>query len=358
LNSRERVFASVRGELTDCYAVTPYNGNFSIKFSGYKLNECYTDGRKLAEAQLRAWEEFGQDVIVAQSDQFYMLEGMGVKTKHHDNALPETVSRPISSISEAGKLKPIDPYKDGRAYVYIEAIGLLAERVKGAAAIRAPGAGAFTMAGNMLGIPEFLETMFLAMIEDDEKSQAQLLDLIEVMYESHYRFCEACVKAGADIVQCADSAASLDLTSPAIYEKFAYPFEKRFFERISKLKAEYDFLTLLHICGNTTKIAPLIASTGCDIYEADYKVDLSSFRDTVGDRVCIMGNLNPAGELLFGNPADVKRAALGVVENTGYPTKLLLGSGCEVSADTPVQNMKSFIETGHNLSPRFYAGSR
>ena len=36
-----------------------------------------------------------------------------------------------------------------------------------------------------------------------------IFDLLEVLYESHYRYVEACVKAGADIVQCADSLASL-----------------------------------------------------------------------------------------------------------------------------------------------------
>jgi len=352
MNSRERVFASARGELTDCFAVTPYNGNFSIRFSGYKLGECYTDGKKLADAQYRAWEEFGQDVIVAQSDQFYMLEGLGLKTKHHEDALPEVIGRPIGSIEEAERLEPLDPYKDGRAYVYIEAVGLLAQRVKGQAAVRAPGAGAYTMAGNMLGITDFLTAMALAEMEEDEEKIGMIMRLIEVMYESHYRFCEACVKAGADIVQSADSMASLDLTSPALYEKYAKPFEKRFFERISKLKAEHEFLTLLHICGNNTKIAHLLTDVGCDILEVDYKVDLAHFKELLGGHICLMGNLNPAGALLQGRPQDVEQEALSAISKAGYGGRFLLGSGCELSANTPAENVRCMVETGHRAVPR------
>ena len=352
MNSRERVFASARGENSDCFAVTPYNGNFSIRLAGFKLGECYTDGKKLAEAQLRAWEKVGQDVIVAQSDQFYMLEGMGIKTIHHEDALPEVVGRSISSLDEVDKLKPIDPYRDGRAYVYIEAIGLLAERVKGEVAIRAPGAGAYTMAGNILGISQFLTEMALAEAEEDAEQSDKIMRLIEVMYESHYRFCEACVKAGADIVQCADSMASLDLTSPSLYEKYAHPFEKKFFERISRLKNEYDFLTLLHICGNSTKVAPLLADTGCDIFEVDYKVDLSYYKQLMGQSICLMGNLNPAGSLLYGTPDDVEAEVLQSIAEAGHGGKFLVGSGCEVSANTPFENIKRMVDTGHRVLPK------
>ena len=351
MNSRQRVFATARGEQTDCFAVTPYNGNFSIRMAGFKLGECYTDGKNLAQAQLRAWEKIGQDVIVAQSDQFYMLEGLGVMTKHHKDALPEVVERGITSLEDVDKLKPIDPYRDGRAYVYIEAVGLLAQAVKGEVAIRAPGAGAYTMAGNMMGISQFLTAMAMADMEEDEYQAGQILKLIEVMYESHYRFCEACVKAGADIVQCADSMASLDLSSPAIYEKYAYPFEKRFFERISKLKEEYEFLTLLHVCGDTSKVAPLLADTGCDILEVDYKVDLVYYKELMGGKVSLMGNINPSGLMLSGSPDDVEREVHEAVAKAGIGGRFFIGSGCEVSAVTPVENMQRMVDTGHRLVP-------
>ena len=116
MNSMERVFGAIRGEQTDCLPVAPYNGNFSIHTAGYTLDECYLDGKKLAEAQYRAWELVGQDVVVAQSDQYYMVEGMGVKTEYYHDRLPGVREVPVKELKDVGKLRPIDPYKDCLLY--------------------------------------------------------------------------------------------------------------------------------------------------------------------------------------------------------------------------------------------------
>lgn len=352
MNATERLFRTARGELTDCFAVTPYNGNFSIRLAGARLDECYTDGKKLAAAQIRAHEQMGQDVVVAQSDQYYLLEGLGMKTRYREDALPEVVQPGITQLEQVDDLEPADPYRDGRAYVYIEAVGLLAQHFAGEVPVRAPGAGAYTMAGNMMGISNFLTAIMMAEKKGDEAAIGRILRLIEVTCETHYRYCEACVKAGASIVQSADSMASLDLTSPKIYEKYAFPFEKRFFERISRLKDRYTFLTLLHICGNNTKIAPLLAQTGCDILEVDYKVDLARYKELMGGQVCLMGNMNPTGALLMGTPEQVEAEALEAIEKAGYGGRFLLGSGCEVAINAPAENVKRLVETGHRMAPR------
>lgn len=352
MNSMERLFATARGESTDCFAVTPYNGNFAIHIAGAHLGACYTDGKKLAEAQIRAWELVGQDVVVAQSDQYYILEGLGLKTRHRQDALPEVLEYGITSLEQVDRLRPIDPYNDGRAYVYIEAVGYLAQHFKGAVPVRAPGAGAYTMAGNLMGISDYLTEIALAEMEEDEEQSRRILRLIEVLYESHYRYCEACVRAGASIVQSADSLASLDITSPEIYKKYAFPFEKRFFERIGKLKGDYEFLSLLHICGDNTAVAELLFETGCDILEVDYKVDLARYKELAKDRVCLMGNMNPTGALLCGTPDDVEREALDAIKKAGYNGRYLLGSGCEVAMKAPLENVRRMVETGHRIAPR------
>lgn len=351
MNPTERLFATCRGEKTDCYAVTPYNGNFAIHLSGMKLGKCYTDGKKLAQAQIIAWEKIGQDVVVAQSEQYYIAEGLGVKTRLHENALPEVLARPGISLDEEITLKPIDPYRDGRAYVYIEAVGHLAQHFKGEVPIRAPGAGPFTLAGHLMDLQPFIMAMALAEQRKDAVRSQRILDVIEVAYESHYRYCEACVKAGASIVQLADSLASLDIISPAIYEKYAYPFEKRFFERIAALKGQYSFLTLLHICGNNTKIVDKLMQTGCDILEVDYKVDLGEYMKLADGRLTLMGNLNPAGALLHGTEDEVERQVRTAVQQTGNGRRYLVGSGCEVAVQAPWQNVRRMVQVGHSLAP-------
>lgn len=351
MNSYELFFNTLKGKPVDCFAVTPYNGNFCINLAGAEISDCYTNGKKLAEAQIKAWEKTGQDIVTAQSDQYYIPEALGVKTRYPIGSLPEVLKTAIDSLEEAEKLKPIDPAKDGRCHVYIEAVQILASHFKKEVPVRAPGPGAFSIAGHLLGVNNFITAIALAEAEDDKKSAAQIHTLIEVCYESHYRYCEACVKAGASIVQSADSLASLNMTSPSIYAEYAFPYEKRFFERIGKLKSEYNFATLLHICGNNTLIAEQLMATGCDILEVDYQVDLEYYRKLAGDKVCLMGNLNPAGVLLHGTVAEVEAEAAKAVEKAGKKGRFFLGSGCEVAIRTPPENLAAMIKTGHSLKP-------
>ena len=341
-SSTERLFRTLAGKPIDGCAVMPYNGNFAIHQAGYDMMDCYTDGRKLAEAQAYAWELLGQDAIVAQSEQYYISEALGLRTRLIPGALPAVEEVPIKKLSDIDKLKVPDPYHDGRMYVYIEAVGLLAQRFGGQVPIRAPGVGAFAIAGHLMTPTEWIMAICDAEAEEDEKAQAQLLHLMDITSESHYRFVEACVRAGATLVQSGDSLASLDIISPSIYQKYAYPFEKRFFQRISKLKESYQFATILHICGNNTAIAPLLADTGCDILECDYKVSLADYAQRIGSKVCLLGNLNPAGALLRGTPENVAAEAKIAIRATSG-TRFILGSGCEVAPQTPLENMQSLV---------------
>lgn len=353
MNSKQRLFATAKGEKTDCYAVTPYNGNFAIRAAGFDMSECQRDAKKMTQAQIKAWEMIGQDVVVAQSDQYYISEGLGVKTQFQPNSLPSVIEIGLKDISDVNKLKITDPYKDGRMYVYIEAVGLLHQHFKDEVPIRAPGAGAFTLAGHVLGVDNFITELAIAELEEDLDKINNIFELIEIAYESHYKYVEACVKAGASIVQSADSLASLDIISPAIYEKYAFPYEKRFFERINKLKSEYDFLTLLHICGDNTSILHLLADTGCDILEVDYKVDMAYYKKKMGNSMCLMGNINPSGSILVGTEEEVVQEARKAIETAGINGRYYLGSGCEIAVNAPVENVKALVKFGHSNSPTF-----
>lgn len=349
--SYKRLFRTLAGEPVDGCAVMPYNGNFGIRLAGRDMMECYTDGHALAEAQSRAWELVGQDAIVAQSEQYYISEGLGVRTRMMPGALPVVEDVPVKKLSDVENLRVPNPYHDGRMYVYIEAVGLLAERFGGTVPVRAPGAGAFALAGHLMSPAELIMAICEAEAEEDLEAQSLLHRLMEVTSESHYRFVEACVHAGATLVQSGDSLASLDIISPSIYKKYVFPYEKQFFRRISALKDRYHFATILHICGNNTAIAPLLAETGCDILECDYKINLADYAAQIGKKVCLLGNLNPAGALLRGTPESVTAEAEAALAAT-RGTRFLLGSGCEVAPQTPLENMRAMVACGR----RAFAG--
>lgn len=187
--------------------------------------------------------------------------------------------------------------------------------------------------------------MYLAEAEYDEDIEAQeaIFELMEMTTEALIQFAKAEFEMGANIVQCGDSLASLDVISPQMYKKYVFPYEKKFFEAMKPYKEKYDGLTLLHICGNTAEIMDLLVQTGTDILEVDYKVDLMHYKQHISNGVCLMGNLNPAGALLAGTPQDVEKEAIDCIKNAAAEGGFILGSGCEVAIDTPIENMKAMV---------------
>lgn len=351
MTSRERILKAAHKQPTDCVPVAPYIGNYGAALAGVPISKYNTNGKTMAEAQARAWEKHHLDVVVAQSDNYYIAQAFGVEIEQPENDTPFVTKTAISSLDEVDKLpQSIDVYKDGRIYVYLEAVQRLKEIFGSDVAIRSGGTGMFSLAGHMLGTQEFLTELALAEIDEDEEKHEKIALLMNRMTDALIAFSTAVVEAGSDFVVCGDSSASPDLISPAFYKKFVYPYEKRYFAEMEKVCQQHGAVRLLHICGNTTPILPLMCQTGADILEIDHKVDLATARSIVGDDICLMGNLDPVAVLMDGTPDEVARRSLEAIDKAGLHGAFILGSGCEVAQRTPLRNIIAMrnIARGHH----------
>lgn len=344
-SSLQRVMTAVRHGQPDSVPVGPYMGNHGAQVAGVKLGDYYTSGRVMAAAQTRAWEIYQQDIVVPQSDGYYIAEGFGTLADYHENSMPSIKKHVISEARDILKLKIPDPYKDGRMPVYLEATQLLAQRFSGDVCIRSTGTGPFSLASHLWGIDQLLSALLDAEYGENPAGQDFIFELMELTTMALISFAKAELAMGANIVQCGDSLASLDIISPAIYEKYVFPYEKEFFDQIKPYLDRYQAAALLHICGNNMPILKTMADTGADIIEIDYKVDLAWCKSLIGDRVCLMGNLNPAGNLLMGTPESVELEAGECIKKAGMNGGFILGTGCEAAIFTPAENMKAMVRT-------------
>jgi uroporphyrinogen decarboxylase len=344
MTSLQRIRCAVgRRALPDALPVAPYMGNHGARISGVPIGQYCRSGEAMARAQFRGWELYGQDAVVAQSDNYYIAEGFGVEVDHYADSTPTLRTPAIQHLSEVYSLKVPDPQTDGRMPVYLEAIQRLGQLLGQEVAIRAPGTGPFSLASHLLGTERFLVELALADKDPAGEAEKALRHLMSLSTQALVRFSHACLAAGAHIVQAGDSLASIDMISPSMYRKWALPSEVQFFQEMKQAAARVGGMTLLHICGNMTSVLQEMCDSGADILELDSKVDLGLAKARVGDRVCLLGNLNPVALLWQGSVAEVERAAAQAIGQAAAGGGFILGSGCEVPVGAPLDNLRAMI---------------
>jgi len=301
MTQRERFLAAAKRQKPDLVPVAPYMGNFGAAIAGVPIGEYNTDARAMAAAQIRAWELLGQDVVVAQSDAYYIAEGFGCGIHQPKDATPHLVKPAAPDVASACRLSLPDPRSDGRMPVYVEAVRLLRSHFGSSVAVRGTGTGPFSLASYLAGGTEnFLMEIATAEAEEDADLERDIKTLMELSSDALIAFLKATIEAGSDIAQAGDSLASLSMISPKIYEKYVFPYEEKVFGTINPIIHERGGATLLHICGDTTRILPLMCRTGADIVEIDSLVDIGAARAAHGGKVAFMGNVEPSRSWMIG----------------------------------------------------------
>lgn len=235
--------------------------------------------------------------------------------------------------------------------VYLEAVNRLRNYFGNEVAVRGPGTGPFSLASYLMGgTEEFLMEIATAEAEEDWGKQAQLFELMEISSDGLIAFLKALLEAGSDTAQAGDSLASLSMISPTIYEKYVFPYEQKVFSQIEPLARTRGAVTILHICGDTKKILPLMARTGADILEIDAEVRIADAVKLTEGRTALMGNLDPTSVLFQGSPAGVTQYAIECMhEADALEGGFILGSGCEVVPGTPLDNMKALVRSARDF---------
>jgi MtaA/CmuA family methyltransferase len=160
-----------------------------------------------------------------------------------------------------------------------------------------------------------------------------LAELLELCTEIEIAFAQAQIEAGAHIIGLGDAIASQ--VSPAMYRKYALPYEQRIFAAVHAKGA----LARLHICGNTTRLLPDMVKSGADIIDLDWMVDMRAAGTKVGAQVSLCGNMDPVAVMLQGAAEQVYESTLACLRAGG--PRSISGAGCEIPDGTPAENLQA-----------------
>jgi MtaA/CmuA family methyltransferase len=329
MNSYQRYHARLHGQPVDRVPNFDILMTYAAHHIGQPLSRYYLDYRVLVEANLAALQDFHLDIVQAISDPYREAADLGLAVEFSEDNLPLARAPLLADPEDLARLRLVEPAHGRRMSDRLEAIRAFRAQVGGEAPIMGWVEGGLAEAADLRGVSQLLADLY------DRPEWVQ--EVIEFCAEQAIAFARAQIAAGADIIGMGDALCSQ--ISPKMYRRFALPAEQRIFAAIREMGA----VGRLHICGNTSRLLPDMATSGAKIVDLDWMVDLRRAAEVFGDQVCPCGNFDPVQVMLRGTPEIVRDAVQACLDNGG--AYLFSGAGCEIPDQTPQENLLAHYQT-------------
>jgi uroporphyrinogen decarboxylase len=241
--------------------------------------------------------------------------------------LPE----PVRSAADVERLRAFDP--EAETGFLMEAIRRIAREVGPKVPVLGFAAAPWTLACYMVeGKAKEGFAKVKSFLYHEPKIFRALLSKIA---DATVGYLKAQIAAGAAAVQLFDTWCG-ELGLPD-YEAFALPAVREIISRVGR------DVPIIYYTKGSGHLMSAVAKAGADVLSVDWRQDLRGLRKTLGPRVALQGNLDPA--ILFGPAEKIREATLENVAALGGAGHILnLGHG--ILQHTPVESAKLFIETG------------
>jgi uroporphyrinogen decarboxylase len=282
-----------------------------------------------AEVSLQPFRILGVDAIIVFSDILIPAEAMGMHLQLND-AGPNLPS-PIRSAADVASLRIFDPELETKFLP--EAIRCIVKSVGPDVPVLGFAAAPWTLACYMVeGKTKEGFSTVKSFLYHEPGTFRQLLSKIT---QSTIPYLRAQIDAGACAVQLFDTwCGELNLED---YENFALPAVQQVIAGIS------GKVPVIYYTKASNHLMPAIARAGATVLSVDWRADLAALRKTLGPKIALQGNVDPA--VLLGPTGKIREAtqrALSQLNGIGH----ILNLGHGILKQTPVENARLFIETG------------
>lgn len=158
----------------------------------------------------------------------------------------------------------------------------------------------------------------------------------------------------AQSVFIASSWSSMSLLSPKLWRMWEKPL------LMAAIQAAHDCGGLIHhhFHGRCMAVLQELADLGLDCIcpferpPGGDVTDLRAVRAALAERTAFNGNVHTVDTLIRGTPADVRREVLEILEAFEGSSRLIVGTGDQVGAETPEENIHAMIDTVRQYGKR------
>jgi len=312
-------------------------GYFDISHIDY-----YDDPEVWFRANRRLIEDF-PDVIFFPSwwaEWGMALEPSAVGNRiHFHRDQPPGQSRTLFHLEDVEQWAPVNPQTDGLMPFALHRYRTEKQRILDSAhTIPAVAArGPLCVASFLRGVTELM----MDFVEDPDGVHRLLRFTTQLVIDWLKEQAEA-VGETVDCVFVLDDIPGM--ISRNFYNEFAAPYLRQIFAAFPN-----DWVKVYHNDANTKPFLADLANIGIDVLNWSHKMDPAETRAATGENLTLMGNVAPLDLGVRGTPAEVKQAALEVMEKL-EGQGLILSMGGGVSPAMPKENLLALCEAAREFN--------
>lgn len=333
--SRERMEKVLEGKQPDYIPIFPKISHATCRaVEGMTMRDYMTDPGNMAKAIIAAAEKYQWDAVGITTD--IANEGMAIGSKYirPEEETSKLTEYYLEELDEYERVKVTNPWETEPTKTILRASEIVKKEIGDRIYVTAWCNAPLNVASQLIPMEELL----VGMLTDPET----LHELLERCLAYTVNYIKYLAETGVDAISFGHAMASNTVISAQNYEEFALPYETRLVSAIH----DNGVKAITHICGDIHGIADRIARNGSDIIDFDHLCDVTELKKQTGK--VLRGNIDPS-LLANGTAQEVYNQTAKVVQEGKKGGNFILGSGCEVTATTPPENLKAFVQAGRDF---------
>ena len=333
----ERKRAIAEGKSFDRFPAVPFMGELKCYLSGISIWDFWHDPRKIADAEILAFNRYGYDRIVIGPNTRGITEALGGQFIYPEKGVPYADRPFLDQYEKLNEMEPVDARRNPRIQVFSQAAEVLMKEAGEIVPVEASIGGPLTIASNLRGVEKLLR--------DCRKYPEEVHRLLRLITDSQKSCIEEAAVYGLGIAM-ADPVANPALIGPRMYEQFIFPYTKELtdyaFEKTGKKVS-------LHMCGNTYSIWKYLRQYELNELSLDNIIDLEKAVEELGEYIPIAGNVDPVEIVMNGSKKEIFQAVehcvnIGKLAKKGFH----LATGCDIPETTAPEQVDYFMEAARN----------
>ncbi len=339
LTPKERVMRLLRKEPID---IMPFFSGMGmvvmpgIEKAGFNFPTIHTSAERMAMSAIESARLMNFDCVVIPYDMTMESEAMGntisLYAESEDILYPTIPNKIWSTLDEV--VVPEDILERGRLPILKDAIKIIKE-VAPELPIGCWQLGPFTQSGQILELDLMLKGVF--------KQKEKVGEVLDLMTDMIIKIGNYLQESGCDYIVLREPGVAADLLSPKTFKEFIQP-------RLTKILNAWKSPKLLHICGQTLPLLPMMAECGADGITVDIKCDVRKGREILGPDVLFMGNIDTY--TMTCDPKTPVQTSIDHIKDMIDGGVDAVMPGCDLWPDIKEENMKACVDTCHEYGTK------